>query len=152
MLHVHNQKTILGYTMMNISSPWTCVVFWWMPMSNSIRLSIQRIPHFISAHAVYDISVMERFDADMPCGARLPLWHNAINGLPSQEEESNCSFCRYSTLWPSHYLIIYMSFWWAFPMNGTAILKYDEEFEKLSPFSPVRCLWKCTEWIFFFIF
>lgn len=98
--------------MKNISSLLTClsIILWLMPLATgNITLSTQRFPHLISGLAVYDKSVMEGFDARLPCGDHLPLWPSTINGLLSQEGESNCSFCRYSTLWPSHYLIIYMS-------------------------------------------
>lgn len=71
--------------------------------------------HLISAQALYDESVMERFDASLPRGARLPLWPDTINSAASQEEKSNCSFCRYSTLWPTGYLIIYMDSCWVLP-------------------------------------
>lgn len=127
-------------------------VCWWMPlaMCNNFAMPIQRFSHLISAQALNDKSVMVRSDSSLPCGARLPLWPNTINAPPSQEEESNCLFCRYSTLRPTRSLIIYTCSCWAFPVNRRAILKC----ERLNPThsSPAdKFMQRHTNWIYIFI-
>ena len=153
MFEVHNQKTIHGYIMKSISSLQTSPYRLVMDAHGyNITLSIQRFLHLISAQAVYDKSVMERFDASLPCGTRLPLWPDAINASLSQEEESNCSFCRYSTLWPSHCLIIYMSSWWGLSHESHSDIEIWQRGWKTRPSPPRRRLWKCAGIDFLFHF
>lgn len=67
-----DQKTVLAYTKCSTDSPRT-------PMTDArgnaqyIPLSVQRFPHFISARALHDKSVMEEFDTGSPFETRPPL-------------------------------------------------------------------------------